>query len=99
MICERLPTADEAFSLIQSNFTRRRLRCKAYECFPLAARRPAFHNRPQLQERAVSTLHIAMQQVSPEISAAFERRLDRARVPATQRPDYHKWVRFLLAPR
>jgi hypothetical protein len=35
-----------------------------------------------------------MQQVPAEISTAFERRLDRARVPAPQRPDYHKWVRF-----
>src|SRR5437879_5622173 len=37
-----------------------------------------------------------MQQVTPEISATSERRLDRARVPATQRADYHKWVRFYL---
>lgn len=35
-----------------------------------------------------------MQQVPADISAAFERRLDQAQVPADQRPDYHKWVRF-----
>ena len=35
-----------------------------------------------------------MQQVPADIWAAFERRLDRAQVPADQRPDYHKWVRF-----
>ena len=35
-----------------------------------------------------------MQQVSPDIWAAFERRLDQAQVPAGQRPDYLKWVRF-----
>ena len=37
-----------------------------------------------------------MQQVPADISAAFERRLDQAQVPANQRPDYHKWVRFYL---
>ena len=37
-----------------------------------------------------------MQQVPAEIWAAFERRLDQAQVPADQRPDYHKWVRFYL---
>ena len=35
-----------------------------------------------------------MQQVSPDIWAAFERRLDQAQVPPGQRPDYLKWVRF-----
>ena len=35
-----------------------------------------------------------MQQVSADIWAAFERRLDQAQVPAGQRPDYLKWVRF-----
>ena len=35
-----------------------------------------------------------MQQVPADISAAFQRRLDQAQVPANQRPDYHKWVRF-----
>ena len=35
-----------------------------------------------------------MQQVPADIWAAFERRLDQAQVPAHQRPDYHKWVRF-----
>ena len=37
-----------------------------------------------------------MQQVPAEIWAAFARRLDQAQVPADQRPDYHKWVRFYL---
>jgi site-specific recombinase XerD len=35
-----------------------------------------------------------MQQVPADIWAAFERRLDQAQVPADQRPDCHKWVRF-----
>ncbi|MGO8930700.1 MAG: hypothetical protein ACLQU3_27900 [Limisphaerales bacterium] len=35
-----------------------------------------------------------MQQVPADVWAAFERRLDQAQVPADQRPDYHKWVRF-----
>ena len=37
-----------------------------------------------------------MQQVAEETRVAFERRLERARVPAPQRPDYQKWVRFYL---
>jgi hypothetical protein len=35
-----------------------------------------------------------MQQVPADISVAFQRRLDQAQVPANQRSDYHKWVRF-----
>ena len=35
-----------------------------------------------------------MQQVPADIWAVFEPRLDQAQVPADQRPDYHKWVRF-----
>jgi hypothetical protein len=37
-----------------------------------------------------------MQQVARETWVAFERRLERAEVPAPQRPDYHKWTRFYL---
>ena len=37
-----------------------------------------------------------MQQVARETWVAFERRLERARVPAPQRGDYHKWTRFYL---
>jgi hypothetical protein len=37
-----------------------------------------------------------MQQVARETWVAFERRLERAQVPASQRPDYHKWTRFYL---
>jgi hypothetical protein len=37
-----------------------------------------------------------MQQVARETWVAFERRLERAQVPAAQRPDYHKWTRFYL---
>jgi hypothetical protein len=35
-----------------------------------------------------------MQQVARETWVAFERRLERAQLPASQRPEYHKWVRF-----
>jgi hypothetical protein len=45
---------------------------------------------------AVSAKHVAMQQVAKETWVAFERRLERAQVPAPQRPDYHKWTRFYL---
>ena len=37
-----------------------------------------------------------MRAVPPEVWATFERRLDEVRVPAPQRPDYRKWVRFYL---
>jgi hypothetical protein len=37
-----------------------------------------------------------MQQVAKETWVAFERRLERARVPPAQRADYHKWTRFYL---
>jgi hypothetical protein len=37
-----------------------------------------------------------MQLVPPEMWAAFERRLDKMGMPAPQRPDYRKWVRFYL---
>ena len=37
-----------------------------------------------------------MQPVARETWVAFERRLQWARVPALQRPDYHKWTRFYL---
>jgi hypothetical protein len=37
-----------------------------------------------------------MQQVARETWVAFEQRLERAQVPAPQRPDYHRWTRFYL---
>ena len=37
-----------------------------------------------------------MQQVARETWVAFEGRLERAQVPAPQRPDYHRWTRFYL---
>jgi len=37
-----------------------------------------------------------MQQVARETSVAYERRLERAQVPAAQHPDYHRWIRFYL---
>jgi hypothetical protein len=37
-----------------------------------------------------------MQTVPPEVWANFERRLDEARVPPAERPDYRKWVSFYL---
>ena len=51
------------------------------------------HFRPRV---AVSAKDVLMQQVAEETRVAFERRLERARVPAPQRPDYQKWVRFYL---
>ena len=37
-----------------------------------------------------------MQPVARETWVAFEQRLERAQVPAPQRPDYHRWTRFYL---
>jgi integron integrase len=37
-----------------------------------------------------------MQQLSPEIEAAFEQRLNQAQVPTAHRPGYHKWLHFYL---
>ena len=37
-----------------------------------------------------------MQPVARETRVAFERRLERAQVPAPERPDYDKWTRFYL---
>src|SRR5437867_7761409 len=37
-----------------------------------------------------------MQQVARETWLAYERRLEGAQVPASQRADYHKWTRFYL---
>ena len=39
---------------------------------------------------------VAMEQVRRKTCVAFERRLDWAGVPAPQRPDYRKGVRFYL---
>jgi hypothetical protein len=98
MIGQWFLTADETFPFIDSTFTRRRLRCKACpSVFPLCCPQTPVPESPTApQERAVSAIDVAMQQVPADNSAAFERRLDQARVPAAQRPDYHKWVRFYL---
>ena len=48
------------------------------------------------QAWAVSAKDVAMQQVARETWVAFERRLERAQVPAPQRPDYPKRTRFYL---
>ncbi len=45
---------------------------------------------------AVSAIQEARPQVARETWVAYERRLERARVPAPQRPDDHKWTRFHL---
>ena len=41
-------------------------------------------------------LPTTMAQLASETSVAYERRLERAQVPAPQRPDYHRWIRFYL---
>ena len=98
VICERLLPADEAFPLIGSLLTRRRFRCKADSsvlsaCCPQT---PVPQSPTAPRKRAVSAINVAMQQVPAEIATAFERRLGRGPVPAPQRPDAHKWVRFYL---
>ncbi len=65
--------------------------------FQLAATRALALVLPNsAQAWAVSAKDVAMQQVARETWVAFERRLERAQVPAPQRPDYHRWTRFYL---
>jgi hypothetical protein len=59
--------------------------------------RPSGLPEKTASERAVDNpCAFSMPLVSPELKAAYERRLDLANVPAAQRPDYHKWVRLFL---
>src|SRR5208337_4728482 len=84
---------------ITASFTPRRLGCKARfsEVFQLAAvQTPVLSSPTSAPGWAVSAKQVAMQQVARETWVAFERRLERAQVPAPQRPDYHKWTRFYL---
>src|ERR1017187_9959688 len=65
--------------------------------FQLAATRALALALPaSAQAWAVSAKDVAMQQVARETWVAFEGRLERAKVPAPQRPDYHRWTRFYL---
>ena len=57
---------------------------------------PLLPCQPSAPGRAVSATILAMQPVTRETWVAFERRLERAAVPAPHRPDYHKWTRFYL---
>jgi hypothetical protein len=84
---------------IRAIFTAPSLGCKAgfSEVFQLAAvQTPVLSSSISAQGWAVSAKHVAMQQVARETWVSFERRLERAQVPAPQRPDYHKWTRFYL---
>ena len=69
---------------------RSRFRCKADSsvlsaCCPQT---PVPQSPTAPRERTVSAINMVRQQVSAEISTAFERRLDQARVLAPQRPEY-----------
>ena len=84
---------------MEAIFTPPRLGCKARfsEVFQLAAvQTPVLSSPSSAPGWAVSAKHVVMQQVAEETRVAFERRLERAAVPAPQRPDYHKWTRFYL---
>jgi hypothetical protein len=99
VLSKRPRSADERFLFITAMFTPPRLGCKARfsEVFQLAAVQTPVLSLPiSAPGWAVSAKHVAMQQVARETWAAFERRLERAQVPAPQRPDYHKWTRFYL---
>ena len=92
-------SADERFLFIKAIFTAPSLGCKAgfSEVFQLAAvQTPVLPSPISAPGWAVSAKHVAMQQVARETWVAFERRLERVQVPAAQRPDYHKWIRFYL---
>ena len=93
------PSADETFIFMEAIFTPPRLGGKARfsEVFQLAAvQTPVLSSPSSAPGWAVSAKHIVMQPVAEETRVAFERRLERARVPAPQRPDSQKWVRFYL---
>ena len=92
-------SANERFLFITASCTPPRLGCKAHfsEVFQLAAvQTPVLSSPSSAQGWTVSAKHVAMQQVARETWVAFERRLERARVPVPQRPDYYKWTRSCL---
>ena len=99
MISKRLLAANESIGFIKAIFTPPRFGCKVPfgRVFELAAvQRLVLPSRTSAQGWALSAIQVAMQQVATETWVAFEGRLERARVPAPQRPDYHKWTRFYL---
>ena len=99
VISKRPPPAYERFPFIKTLFTPPAPGCKAPfgRIFQLAAVQAVVLASPaSAQGWAVSAIQVEMQQVARETWVAFERRLERAGVPAPQRPDYHKWSRFYL---
>ena len=96
------PSADETFIFMEAIFTPPRLGCKARfsEVFQLAAvQTPVLSSPSSAPGWAVSAKRIVLQQVAEETRVAFERRLERALVPAPQRPDYQDLSNALLVPK
>ena len=92
VLSKRPPSADERFLLIKAIFTPRSLGCKApfRRVFrPAAVQALVLSSPNSAQAGAASAIDVAMQQVASDIWLTFERRLERARVSAPQRPDYH----------
>ena len=92
MLSKRLRFLDETHFPITRSFTPGAACCKVYSEVARGLPARGAKELPCTEwPRA-----IAVPLVSPELKAAYERRLDLAKVPAAQRPDYHKWVRFFL---
>ena len=99
MIGQRLPATNESVRVIRATFTLAGFRCKGLirRGFQLAASTRLVLPCPtSAQMWAVCVRSVSIRPVPPEIWATFERRLHEARVSASQRPDYRKWVRFHL---
>ena len=99
VISKRPPSADEGFRFIKALLllSHSPVQLLFLTTFRLAVvSTPILAWQPSAPGRAVSATILAMQQVARETRVAFERRLERAQVPAPQHPDYHKWTRFYL---
>jgi hypothetical protein len=99
VLSKRPACSDEGFLFIKAIFAPPSLGCKVRYSwvFQLAAvQTPVLSSPSSAPGWAISAKHVAMQQVARETWVAFEGRLERAQVPAAQRPDYHKWIRFYL---
>jgi hypothetical protein len=88
-------TPGQILSIIRRSFTVLQAPCKAlFQHFFLALlQTPDPPSSTSAQRWAVSEV-VPMQQVPVDALAAIGRRLDQARVPTSQRPDYYKWLRF-----
>ena len=98
VLSEQLPVPDENILFIRGIVTRSRVCVKGNRAFfgLLASRGLPQAGADQPGTGRYLAIGVAMEQVSRETWVAFEGRLERAGVPAPQRPEYHRWVRFFF---